>query len=235
MHVKRLIAMAALTAALTQPAFADHPGSENLDKEMLERETYFQPAEKAPAPGFELVNAAGDPVALADLQGKVVVLNFIFANCTDFCPVHSQKIAELQEAVNASPMGERVEFVSITTDPASDTPDVLSGYAELHGLDPSNWRFLTVGPDMEEDATRALASAYGVDFMKMDDSEMMMHGVVTFVIDPEGRLAARFHGLEFDVVNAVLYINGLIDAAQHAQGHASEEPGFFSGLTRLFK
>ena len=203
--------IAALCIAVLAPvAVAHHPG-ENLDAVMGDKEKFFQ-AVDLPAPAFELVDAKGRPVRLADFADKIVILNFIYAGCTDVCPLHSEKIAKVQSLINASPMKDRVQFLSITTDPDRDTPDVLAAYGESHGLDVANWTFLTRSPGTPEDTTRRIAKTYGLEFTETPDGQQM-HGVVTHVIDRDGRLAAKFHGLRFDSVNLVLYINGLINNA----------------------
>src|SRR3546814_14832861 len=84
----------------------------------------------------------------------VIVLNFIYANCSDICPLHSERIAEIQDMVNRTPMKGLVEFISVTTDPEHDTADVLVEYGSVHGLDPSNWHFLTRTTDQLEASTR---------------------------------------------------------------------------------
>lgn len=203
--------MALLVAMLasSQTVLAHHPG-EDLDRFMGSKEQFFQAIDR-PAPSFELADADGRTVRLSDFADKIVVLNFIFASCTDVCPLHSELIADVQAKVNASPMKDMVQFITITTDPANDMPEIMKGYGPAHGLDPSNWIFLTRQPDQPEDVTRKLASAYGLEFTKTEDG-MQMHGVVTHVIDRGGRLAAKFHGLRFEPVNMVLYINGLTNA-----------------------
>ena len=80
----------------------------------------------------------------ADFHGKVVVLHFVYASCPDFCPLHAEKLAEVQEMVNQTLMKDLVQFVSITSDPANDTPEVMRAYGPAHGIDPVNWVFLTV-------------------------------------------------------------------------------------------
>src|SRR3546814_15842350 len=92
-------------------------------------------------------------------------------------------------------MKDRWQFVSITTDPANDTPDMLKAYGPAHGLDPANWVFLTAGPDQGEDTTRKLVEAYGHRFMITEDG-LQVHGVVTHVIDRGGPWSANFHGLK---------------------------------------
>ena len=41
-----------------------------------------------------------------------------------------------------------------------------------------------------------------------------MPGVVTHVIDQQGRMLAKFHGLEFDPVNLVIFVNALTNHLQ---------------------
>ena len=183
-----------------------------LDQELFTKEKYFQPVD-IKAPDFALVDADGKPVGLADFHGKVVVLNFIYANCPDVCPLHSEKIAELQSMINATPMKAMVEFVSITTDPKRDKDQVLRDYGKAHGLDPVNWAFLTAPPAAPDDATRKIAEIYGLTFTE-GEGGTQMHGVVTHVIDQDGHMRARFHGLKFDSVNFVLFVNALTNNLQ---------------------
>ena len=68
-----------------------------------------------------------------------------------------------------TPMKDEVAFVTITTDPARDTAEVLREYGDLHGLDPVNWMILTSGPDEPEDTTRRLAEEFGLKFTQTDD------------------------------------------------------------------
>ena len=230
MRLHRRAALAMLSAALAAPALADHPG-EDLDARMMEMEQYFQPIEGEQAPGFELQDADGNPVSLSDFADKVVVLHFIYASCPDICPLHADKIAEIQSSINSSPMGEMVQFVSITTDPVNDTPEVMKDYAEWHGLDPSNWVFLTTRPDQAEDATRQLASEYGLEFTMSEGSDAQMHGAVTHVIDLGGRLAGKFHGMKFENANLALYVSELINNAQHSQA----DEGWWDRVTSVFR
>lgn len=204
-----LLATALAALAFAAPASAHHPGT-NLDEVMGDKEKYFQAIDN-PAPPFELADAEGHSVRLSDFANKIVVLHFIYASCPDVCPLHAEKIAEIQTLIKDTPMKEMVQFITITTDPANDTADVMKGYGPAHGLDPSNWIFLTRQTSQPEDVTRKLAGDYGLKFVKAEDG-LQMHGVVTQIIDRGGRLAAKFHGLRFEPVNMILYINGLTNA-----------------------
>lgn len=220
-------------ATSASPVFADHPG-EDLDAVMFDKEKYFEIVDEPQAPGFALQDADGDLVNLSDFAEKVVVLNFVYANCPDVCPLHAEKIASIQEKIAVTPMKDMVQFVSITTDPKSDTPEVLSEYPEIHGLDAANWMFLTRHADQPEDATRTLAKRYGLEFTLSGDSDMQIHGAVTHVIDRGGRFAAKFHGLDFKDVNLVLYVNGLINNAQHRE-RGRKDRSWLDSVRALFK
>jgi protein SCO1/2 len=210
-------------------AQADHPGAA-LDERMHEKEKYFEIVDKPSAPSFEFADADGNSVSLSDFLDKIVVLNFIFANCAGVCPLHSERIAEIQKMINTTPMKGRVQFISITTDPAHDTPDTLRTFGSAHGLEASNWMFLTKRPEQAEDATRQLAKAYGLRFEPLEDGQQM-HAVVTHIIDRNGRFAAKFHDLKFDPVNAVLYINGLTN--NHGTS-AQQELSWWESVKDLF-
>ena len=215
-----MISTLVMLLLLLGPAFplAAH-SLEELQGQLGDREKYFQPIGKE-APSFALEDAAGRAVALEDLHGKVVVLHFVYTSCPDVCPLHAERIAEIQEMVNQTPMRELVQFVTITTDPAHDTPEVMRDYGPAHGLDPANWMFLTSGPERPEDTTRKLAERFGHAFTEAED-RYQIHGVVTHVIDREGRWQANFHGLEFEPINLVLYVNALTH--EHGkEGHPEE-------------
>jgi protein SCO1/2 len=211
----------ALMSEFAAPALAH--SLKDLDQELFTKEKYFQPVD-IKAPDFALLDADGKRVGLADFHGRVVVLSFIYTNCPDVCPLHSEKIAALQSLINTTPMKAMVEFVSITTD---DKGQVLRDYGKAHGLDPVNWAFLTAPPDAPDDATRKIAEAYGLTFTK-GEGGAQMHAIVTHVIDQDGRMWARFHGLKFDPVNFVLFVNALTNNLQ--KHHHEEAPSLWDRL-----
>jgi protein SCO1/2 len=91
-----------------------------------------------PAPPFTLTSPDSKSVALADLRGKVVALAFIYTGCPDICPMLTQKMVDVQDALGAD-FGAKIAFVSITLDPERDTPEVLKDYAQFWGARPEGW------------------------------------------------------------------------------------------------
>ena len=223
----RRLVLSLLIAAFAVPTALAHSLQE-LEQDIIQTEKYFQPEDKE-APGFTLQDAAGKPVSLSDFKGKVVVLHFIYTNCPDFCPLHAEKIAEIQKMVNITPMKSMVQFISVTTDPSRDKGQALTEFGKNHGLDPVNWIFLTAAKGASEDSTRKLSSSYGVEFKPAADGDQM-HGVVTMVIDQNGQLVGRFHSLKFENLNLVKFVNALTNH------HHREAPakGFLARLKELF-
>jgi protein SCO1/2 len=228
MRVKNAISVGLLLLLSPVLPLAAH-SLEELQGQLSDREKYFQPIGKA-APDFTIEDPGGRAVALRDLRGKVVVLHFVYTSCPDVCPLHAERIAGVQEMVNQTPMRELVQFVTITTDPEHDTPEVMRDYGPAHGLDPANWLFLTSGPERPEDTTRNLAERFGHRFTRTEDG-YQIHGVVTHVIDREGQWQANFHGLKFDPTNLVLYINALT----HEHGKERHpQPSWWERIRNLF-
>jgi protein SCO1 len=90
-------------------------------------------------PDFALVERRGRPIRRNDLLGAVWVANFNYTQCRETCPLQTAELARLQRAF---PQAE-LRLVSITVDPAHDTPAALARYAEQYGADPQRWLFLT--------------------------------------------------------------------------------------------
>jgi cytochrome oxidase Cu insertion factor (SCO1/SenC/PrrC family) len=91
-------------------------------------------------PDFALIERSGRSVTRADLLGKVWIASVIFTRCVEECPLVSGHMARLQDVLTAEP---DVRLVSITVDPAYDTPEVLTRYAQSFAAQPQRWFFLT--------------------------------------------------------------------------------------------
>ena len=91
-------------------------------------------------PDFAFIERSGQSVTRADLLGKVWIASLIFTRCVEECPLVSSHMARLQDVFTAEP---DVRLVSITVDPAYDTPEVLTRYAQSFAAQPQRWLFLT--------------------------------------------------------------------------------------------
>ncbi len=92
-----------------------------------------------PLEEFTLTERSGREFDSASMNGKVWIASFFFTSCPGDCLTLNRRIAELHEELAAS----EVTFVSISCDPATDTPEVMSKYADHFKADPDRWLFLT--------------------------------------------------------------------------------------------
>jgi protein SCO1/2 len=93
------------------------------------------------------------------LDGKIVVINSFFTSCKDSCPVMNATFARIQDWLGDR-LGKDAFLISITVDPATDTPDALKQYAQRFKARPG-WSFLTGRPDNVEFVLRKLGQYVG--------------------------------------------------------------------------
>ena len=95
----------------------------------------YDPA--SPAPGFTLLDQNGEQVSLSDFEDKVVVIAFTYTICPDVCLAIEANLDYIDEQMADE---EDLVILSITIDPARDTPEHLWGWTNIRGYD---WPHLT--------------------------------------------------------------------------------------------
>jgi protein SCO1/2 len=148
-------------------------------------------------PAFTLTDQRGQPFGSRELTGKVWVADFIFTACQTACPLLSQRMAEVGK--RARHLGPDFHLVSISVDPARDTPDRLAAYASRYGANPISWSFLT-GPEQAIQATV-------VDGFKVGAGKERSAGA-----DGGPGFWEIFHGEKLVLVDRQLRIRGYFDA-----------------------
>ncbi len=144
------------------------------------------------APDFRLVDHDGRERSSGELRGRAVLLDFIFTSCPGPCPMLTAAHAALQREIPPE-LAERTLFVSISLDPARDTPEKLREYAIERGADLSRWWFLTGDPENVSEVLQA----YQIGSIRRPDGNID-HIVATYLIAPDGRIAQRYVGLEHE-------------------------------------
>jgi len=157
-----------------------------------------------PAPEFTLTQQNGKRLALKELRGKVLAITFIFASCTDTCPLLTAKMAGLQNRLG-SDFGSKVFFVSITVDPERDTKEVLKRYAEAYKANLAGWAFLT-GTTAE---IQEVAKRYGIYYKKTLRGDVD-HTFLTSLVDQNGTLRVQYMGVRFDADEMLRDIQSLV-------------------------
>ena len=108
--------------------------------------------------GLTLVDMDGREVALDEVLDtkRPVLLNFIFTTCTTICPMLSTIVSRVQAKLGDR-VGPEVTLVSISVDPARDTPARLKTYAARHQAKPG-WTWLTGGRGTVEQVLRGMGA-----------------------------------------------------------------------------
>src|SRR5215207_1941426 len=115
-------------------------------------------ASKMNIPDIELLDQNGRKIHFyTDLvKGQTVAINFIFTTCTTICPPLGATFARVQKELGEK-AGRDVRFISISVDPATDTPERLKAWAaKFHAGD--GWTFVTGNKPQVDELLRALGA-----------------------------------------------------------------------------
>lgn len=144
--------------------------------------------------GFALTNQLGQPMTADDLRGAPWLANIIFTRCPGPCLRMTTNLRALQKRL---PRNSNLRIVSLTADPAFDTPAVLQRYAERFGAKPRRWQFLT-GPQLSiyKLATHQLllSVAENPDPTNAAPADLFIHSTKLVLLDERGRLRAIYDG-----------------------------------------
>jgi len=97
-------------------------------------------------PNVPVVTQDGKTLKFYDdvIKGKIVLINFIYTNCPDLCPLGTARLSQIQEKLGDI-VGHDLFLVSLTVDPERDTPERLKEFSASFGAGPG-WLFLTGEP-----------------------------------------------------------------------------------------
>ena len=159
----------------------------------------------AASSGFELIRAGESVpnVMFVDQNGKyrdfasfrpsTVVLTFIYTKCPmpTFCPLMDRHFVEIQKAITSDPLLEKVHLLSVSFDPATDTPAVLKKHAQTLGANEERWTFVTG----DRDELDKFAMRFGVSIMRNPkDPVDITHNLRTAIVDSRGTLVQTYTG-----------------------------------------
>lgn len=135
-------------------------------------------------------NAIDGEYSFADMTKKARLVEFMYTNCPDVCPVTTLKMSELRHRlIKDGVFGDEVEFITITIDPSYDTKEVLQDYAGRFEVDSADdgWKFLRAS---DED-TRKVADSLKFRYRDPGTGDII-HESFTFFIDQNNNLIEKF-------------------------------------------
>jgi protein SCO1 len=150
-------------------------------------------------PDVILVDQTGASRRLSEFRGRVLAVTFIYTRCPlpDFCPRMEGQFAALQrKAADDEGLRNQIHLLSVSIDPAFDTPAVLAEHARRTGANPATWSFVTA----ERSEVDRMASRFGVSIVPPNPSSPdIVHNLRTVVIDRNGRLVRSISGSDWQI------------------------------------
>lgn len=139
---------------------------------------------------FNLVDHHGVERTLADVEGKILVVDFFFTTCPSICIDMTKNLRKVQEAYKDEP---RIQILSHSVQPEYDTVEVLQAYAEANGVNYDQWWLLTGDP---YEINRLARTSY---FAVMEqgegwDEHSFIHTENIILVDEKGRLRGFYDG-----------------------------------------
>ncbi len=192
--MKRLVKVVKQVAAETEPPLGQTVRTRNamVGLEPIDLSTLQWLRE------FHLLGSDEKPFFSRDLVGEVWIANFFFTSCPTICKDQTKYLRGLQDRLVDTP----AKLVSITTDPVTDTAEVLRKYAREIDADPQRWMFLTGNK-------RAIPRIAGEFFSAMGKEDH--HSTDLFVVDKWGSVRGRFSwqdaGQEVQLLQLVAELN----------------------------
>jgi protein SCO1/2 len=142
-------------------------------------------------PPFSFTSQEGKPFTEKDIEGKVVIADYIFTRCQTICPKMSSNLEAVQRAFADNP---DVVLLSHTVDPEYDTVAVLNSYAKLHGALAGKWYFLT-----GEKAKLYKQAAEGYKIVANEDAtgpDAFVHSDRIVLLDKNGYIRGYYNGTD---------------------------------------
>ena len=166
------------------------------------------------APGFNLVDQAGEQISNEHLRGGIALYNFTYADCDGDCPQTSPLMAEVQEGVMAlETNGIPVHLVTMTIDPENDSVEKMATYADQFNANPDIWHFVTGNPVQIKSVIGGGFSTY---YSQKEDG--IVFDPAFMLVDGNGILRAEYRTAVPDTDILLRDINLLVEEAHNSVG-----------------
>jgi len=150
-------------------------------------------------PNYTLRNQDDREIRIHNYRGKALLLTFIYTRCPvpDYCTLMSNNFAQIdRELGQDSELYAKTHLLSISIDPAYDTPKVLRSYGAAHTERYQNetfahWEFAAGTTAQVKD----IAEFFGLTYFP--DKDQIIHGLRTVIVTPEGKVAKIYTGNEW--------------------------------------
>jgi protein SCO1/2 len=137
----------------------------------------------------------GKPAKFAEWRGQPLVVTTMFTTCRATCPRTLKKMRSLYDEFQSK--GHAAQFLMVTLDPVTDTPERLREFKKSEGL-PDSWHLLSGTIPQTEDLTGIL------DIHVMSTDAHLIHDARIVLFDADGIPTRSFSGFSLDDETPIL-------------------------------
>ncbi len=178
-----------------------------VENKNTQKEDSKQELDKKPISDLSIYNLPekwttqnGKHIELKELRGKVLVMVMIYTSCKAACP---RLVADMRNIEKKVPdaFKDKVQYVLVSIDPETDTPERLKAFAKENQMDNNQWLFLR----SNDEQTREFSAVLAVNYKKISPLDFS-HSNIISVFNAEGELAFQQEGLGVDNEKAIAKI-----------------------------
>ncbi|TGV02391.1 SCO family protein [Flavivirga rizhaonensis] len=133
-----------------------------------------------------------EAIQLEDLKGKTLVLVMIYTTCKAACPRLVADMRNIEKQIPENQLKD-LQFVLVSIDPETDTPERLKSFAIENHMDRLHWTFL----QGTESSVREFANVLAVKYKQISPMDFS-HSNIISVFNSGGELMHQQEGLGVD-------------------------------------
>lgn len=134
----------------------------------------------------------GKEIQLEDLKGKALVMVMIYTTCKAACPRLVADMRNIEAKIPKENINS-LQFVLVSIDPKTDTPERLKAFAKENFMDDNHWTFL----QGTESSVREFANVLAVKYKQISPIDFS-HSNIISVFNSDGELIHQQEGLGVD-------------------------------------
>jgi protein SCO1/2 len=151
---------------------------------------------------FAFTDQDGKTVTLADVKGKIYVVEYFFTTCKGICPKMNENMTKVYNAFKGN---DGVKILSHTVDPKKDTVGAMKQYSLRFEADPQQWMFLTGDKKELYDMARySYLVTASDDTAAVDIANDFIHTDRFVLVDREGQIRGQYKGTSVGEVNQLI-------------------------------
>ncbi len=165
---------------------------------------------------YRFTDRHNQPLSLAELHGKPLVISLIYTSCYHTCSVLTRRLAEVVEIAREALGEDSFTVLTIGFDSRADTPEQMRIYAMQRGVDLPGWYFLSADQATIEDLTDKLG------FIFFSSPKGFDHTAQITVVDAQGQIYRQVYGESFLPQNLVEPLKQLVFGVRTDAGILSD-------------